>query len=230
MTFFNQLLKILVRLVGVVRYAAFESLYYPLAPFYDRISSTLFLGQWTRWQQAALPRIQGKRVLEVGCGTGSLLSEMLRRGYKAYGVDYSMPMLRQAQRKIEAANFRSRLIRANVKALPFPDESFETVISTFPTNYILSLDALNEINRVLYPGGRLVIVDNAELRPFNRAAKLLLLFQRLVYFGSRPRSGRDDFSASSLNIPLEKASFLRRDETAEDKYGAAHVIIAIKVW
>lgn len=222
--------KVLIRAANLLRLAVFESLYYPLAPLYDKISQIAFLGQWSRWQQVALPRIQGKRVLEVGCGTGTLLTEMLKRGYKAYGVDASKPMLRQARLKLEAAGFSSRLVQARVEALPFPDESFETVVSTFPSSYIVNLEALKEINRVLYPGGRLVIVDDAELRPFNRKAGFLVRLYSLFYFGKKPQAGEERDVGIGFQRIFEQADFLRRDETSEDKYGTAHVIIALKVW
>lgn len=202
---------------------AFNSLYYPLAPFYDKISYYSFLGQWPKWQQAAIPRIQGKRVLEIGCGTGSLLTEMLQRGYKAYGVDASPRMLAQARKKLAAAGFAGRIIQAQIQHLPFPDNSFETVISTFPTEYIADLNVLNEIQRVLYPGGRLVVVDSANLKPFNLPAKILVwLYRNVLGYGKQ--------GVPFLRLPMAQAGLIRRDETFEDEQGEAHIIIALKAW
>jgi ubiquinone/menaquinone biosynthesis C-methylase UbiE len=207
---------------------AFEALYYPLAPVYDKISQSAFLGQWEKWQRAALPRLQGKKVLEIGCGTGTLLTEILKRGYKAYGVDASQPMLRQARKKLEKAGFSNRVIKAKVQNLPFPDESFETVISTFPTHYIVDINALKEITRVLYPGGRLVIVDTANLKPHNRTAKILLWFYVNILGYGRQTSPE---VAYRTRLPLSEAGLVRRgDETFEDQYGEAHIVIAVKVW
>ena len=202
---------------------AFHALYYPFAPLYDKISYYSFLGQWTKWQQTAIPRIQGKRILEVGCGTGSLLTELLQRGYKAYGVDASPRMLTQARKKVEAVGFQGRVLQADIQHLPFPDNSFETIISTFPTNYIADLEVLNEIQRVLYPGGRLVIVDLALLKPFSLTAKVLLWLYRVVL-------GYDGRGGPGVRLPLAQAGLIRRDETFEDEQGEAHVIIAIKAW
>jgi ubiquinone/menaquinone biosynthesis C-methylase UbiE len=203
-------------------------LYYPLAPFYDKISRYAFLGQWEKWQRSVLPRIQGKKVLEVGCGTGSLLTEMLKRGYKAYGVDASQPMLNQAYKKLAKAGFSGRVLKAKAQKLPFPDESFETVVSTFPTHYILDIESLKEITRVLYPGGRLVIVDTAVLKPYNRFAKILMWFYVNVLGYGRLTSPE---VAYRTRLPLSEAGLIRKgDETFEDEYGEAHIIIAIKVW
>lgn len=207
----------------------FNALYYPLAPLYDKISHYFFLGQWSKWQQAVLPRIQGKRVLEVGCGTGSLLTVMLKRGYKAVGVDASPAMLRQAQRKLAQAGVDGRVVQAKVQKLPFPDESFETVVSTFPTEYIMSVEALQEIQRVLYPGGRLVIVDTAVLKPFSRQAKFLITLYGWLGVWGRPGKNKIE-GPSTFRLPLTEAGLVRRDETFEDEYGEAHIIIALKVW
>ncbi len=202
---------------------AFNALYYPLAPLYDKISYYSFVGQWPKWQQSAIPRIQGKRVLEIGCGTGSLLSEMLGRGFKAYGVDASPRMLSQARKKLNAAGFSGRIIQSQVQHLPFPDNCFETVISTFPSQYIADPASLNEIQRVLYPGGRLVIVDAALLKPFNLPAKILTWIYRVILgYGGRNVQG--------INLPLAQAGLIRRDETFEDEQGEAHIIIALKAW
>ncbi len=221
---FSRLIAAFQRLMSLLLRTIFNALYYPLAPLYDKISYYSFLGQWPKWQRAVLPRIQGKRVLEIGCGTGTLLTEMLKRGFKAQGIDASPRMLAEAHKKLAAAGFETEKAQlARVQALPFPNESFETVISTFPTEYIADAAALQEISRVLYPGGRLVIVDMAQLKPFSLPAKILMwLYRNILGYG---RSG-----IQQIRLPLSQAGLIRRDETFEDAQGEAHIIIAIKSW
>lgn len=209
---------------------AFQALYYPLAPVYDKISHYGFLGQWSKWQQAVLPRIQGKRVLEVGCGTGSLLAAMLERGFKAYGVDASPAMLRQARHKLAKAGFSGRVLHAQAQHLPFPDNSFETVVSTFPSDYIVKLETLKEIQRVLYPGGRLVIVDTAVLKPFDWRSRFLIRFYGLLGVWGDGGKSKNQSVQNTFRLPLSEAGLVRRDETFEDEQGEAHIIIALKVW
>jgi len=207
----------------------FQALYYPLAPLYDKISQYGFLGQWVKWQQSVLPRIQGKRVLEIGCGTGSLLKVLLERKYRAFGLDASPAMLGQARKKLKKAGFEGRLVQGKVQHLPFPDNTFETVVSTFPTSYIMSLESLNEIQRVLYPGGRLVVVDTAFLKPYSRASRFLIRVYGWV--GVWGESGKNKTQRDrTFYLPLAEAGLVRRDEIYEDDQGEAHIIVATKVW
>jgi ubiquinone/menaquinone biosynthesis C-methylase UbiE len=224
------MLRLLYRLVRWFWRLVFQMLYYPLAPLYDKISYYGFLGQWSKWQQAVLPRLQGKRVLEVGCGTGSLLLVMLERGYKACGIDASGAMLAQARQKLDKAGYSGRLVRGRVQQLPFPDDSFETVVSTFPSEYIMSLDSLKEIQRVLYPGGKLLIVDTAILKPFDRRARFLLKLYGLAGVWGGGSNKKPDLTQTTFRLPLDEAGFIRRDETFEDEQGEAHIIIALKAW
>src|SRR5688572_33135336 len=94
-----QKMRIQDKIRGRLGKIAFESLYGPFAWAYDWVSRTFFLGQWRLWQRASLRFIDGRRVLEVGMGTGNLQIDMLRRGYDAYGIDLSPQMLREAARK-----------------------------------------------------------------------------------------------------------------------------------
>jgi ubiquinone/menaquinone biosynthesis C-methylase UbiE len=224
------IINLFYKLVRMFWRLIFLGLYYPLAPVYDKISHYGFLGQWEKWQRAVLPRIQGKRVLEVGCGTGTLLATLLQRGYKAYGVDASGAMLAQAHKKLDRDGLGDRLIKARVQKLPFPDDSFETVVSTFPSEYIMSLESLQEIQRVLYPGGRLIIVDTAVLKPFSRASRWLIKLYGLVGVWGGGSSQRRNALPSTFRLPLDEAGLIRRDETFEDDQGEAHIIIAIKAW
>jgi ubiquinone/menaquinone biosynthesis C-methylase UbiE len=140
-------------------------LYHELAWAYDLAAWLVSLGHWSPWRRMALAHVGGQRVLEVGFGTGELLSEMARRGLDVWGLDYSAEMQRLTARKLDKRGLRVPRVRGVTQALPFPDGSFETIISTFPAGYILDPATLREIARVLYPpaslaggGGRLVVV------------------------------------------------------------------------
>jgi SAM-dependent methyltransferase len=161
---------------------AFESLYGPLAWAYDWVSRTFFLGQWRLWQRAALPHLKGPRVLEVGMGTGDLQPDLLEKGFEAWGIDSSTQMLRRARGKARRLGLPTeRLLRARAQSLPFPEGYFNSVVSTFPSEYIADPQTLLELSRVLAPGGRLVIVPGGWLKPRGAKARTLEGIARVVY-------------------------------------------------
>ena len=148
--------------VGLVRFG-FRLLYYELAWTYDLVSWLVSLGKWSQWQRAALPYVQGPTVLEIGHGPGHLLLELQNAGHQVMGVDLSPYMGRQAQRRLHKKQLPAKLMRAKVQALPLPTAVCHTVLSTFPTEYIVDPASLSAIYRVLRPNGRLVVVPEGHL-------------------------------------------------------------------
>ncbi len=155
----------------------FRLLYNELAWLYDLVSWTVSMGQWRSWQRTALPYLRGRRVLEVGHGTGNLLLDLAAGGFEPAGLDLSPRMGTLARRKLrQAGRNRVPLVRAGVDALPFAGGSFSSLLSTFPTEYIGRSAAIAEFYRVLEPGGVLVSVPAAQitgLAPTDRFADWL---------------------------------------------------------
>jgi ubiquinone/menaquinone biosynthesis C-methylase UbiE len=162
---------------------AFESLYGPLAWAYDWVSSAFFRGQWRVWQRASMRFVEGTRVLEVGIGTGNLQLDLVKAGYEVWGIDLSPQMLRQTARKAGRLGQRLSVCRARGQALPFPAACFDSVVSTFPSDYIAAPATLSEISRVLRSSGRFVIVPGGWLKPRDAKGKLLEGFAGVVYGG-----------------------------------------------
>ncbi len=138
------------------RWAA-TRLYNEFAWAYDAVSWLVSLGHWAGWQKAALAHVRGARVLEVGFGTGDLLIEMAARGGKACGLDLSPAMHRITARKLRRRGLDAPRVRGYTQALPFADSSFDTLIATFPAEYIVAPETLCEAARVLAADGRFVI-------------------------------------------------------------------------
>jgi SAM-dependent methyltransferase len=97
-----------------------------------------------------------RRVLEVGCGEGELAERLMREaGADVVAVDQSARMVELAC----ARGVDARL--GDVQALDFPDGSFDCVVAAWMLFHVEDLDrGLDEIARVLVPGGRLVAVTN----------------------------------------------------------------------
>jgi ubiquinone/menaquinone biosynthesis C-methylase UbiE len=144
----------------------FHLLYNQFAFTYDLVSDVVSLRAWRCWQQTALKHLNtqpGTRILELAHGTGNLQLDLNAAGYHAVGCDLSPYMGRIAKRKLAQRGYGVRLARGRAQQLPFPANSFDVVVSTFPTNFIVLPETLHEVSRVLRKGGRLVIVPNGIL-------------------------------------------------------------------
>ncbi len=139
-----------------------------VAAVYDALSPLMLFGQEKQISRACLKFLQDPRilsVLDIGCGTGTLTIEVARllatRGGQVVGIDAASKMIDIACRKARGLS-NVRFDVAVAEALPFPDVSFDQVLSTFFFHHIdleLKIQALNEVFRVLKPGGFCVMID-----------------------------------------------------------------------
>jgi ubiquinone/menaquinone biosynthesis C-methylase UbiE len=146
----------------------FRLLYNEMAWTYDSVSWLVSMGDWRNWQQAAMPFVQGPNVLEIGHGPGHMLLALRQAGFRVVGLDLSPYMGRQAQKRL---THEVPLIQGDVMALPLKTAVIETVLATFPTDYIVDPVTLLSVSRVLKENGRFVIVPEGHLTgrgPLNR--------------------------------------------------------------
>jgi ubiquinone/menaquinone biosynthesis C-methylase UbiE len=121
--------------------------------------SVKLLPVWKTWITAALPHLEGERVLEASFGTGYLMTRYAA-GYDTYGIDFNREMIEIAEQNLRNNSVEANLQWANVEVLPFADNYFDTVINTMAfSGYPNGLKAMAEFHRVLKLGGKLVLID-----------------------------------------------------------------------
>lgn len=102
----------------------------------------------------------GMHVLDAGCGTGNFSMKMAALGATVDGIDLSEPMIAYAKKKAAASPYAEQLRFhvGDLYTLPFPDNTFDAVLSMAAFEFIHDdLRALNEMMRVVKPGGRVLI-------------------------------------------------------------------------
>tara|TARA_B100001939_G_scaffold348203_1_gene373960 strand:+ start:55249 stop:55839 length:591 start_codon:yes stop_codon:yes gene_type:complete len=116
---------------------------------------------WKKWISSVLPEIKGTEILEVSFGPGYLMSRYgTNPDLQIHGIDFNSRMVDRATKKMQRIKRPVELRKGNVESLPYRDESFDTVINTMAlTGYPDAEKAMDEMLRVLRPGGRLLIVD-----------------------------------------------------------------------
>jgi len=129
---------------------------------------------YARWRESALGTLteqleqraifslagdpSGLRVLDVGCGDGVYAVEVSQRGGKVFGLDRSLPMLEAARTRAISAGACVGWCQGAAQSLPFRDTSFDLVLAVTALCWIPEpVLVLREMNRVLRPGGVVVI-------------------------------------------------------------------------
>jgi malonyl-CoA O-methyltransferase len=101
--------------------------------------------------------VAGRRVLDLGCGTGRHTLALARAGADVTALDQSPEMMALARRKLDGFDVEW-LQHALPAAMPFPDAAFALIVAGLVVEHIADLPALvNEAARVLAPGGRFVV-------------------------------------------------------------------------
>jgi len=166
-----------------------------IARDYDRMNHLMTAGLDRCWRKRAVQGLHGK-VLDVACGTGDMVVELLRTRHAASlqvtGVDLSEEMLAIAKRKAPQAEYRL----ADAEHLPFGDASFDAVTCAFGVRNFVHLEqGLGEMVRVLKPGGRMAILELATPdNPFIRFFYNIYTRRIIPWFGSRIAGNREAYT------------------------------------
>lgn len=166
-----------------------------IARDYDRMNHLMTAGLDRCWRKRAVQGLHGK-VLDVACGTGDMVVELLRTRHAASlqvtGVDLSEEMLAIAKRKAPQAEYRL----ADAEHLPFGDASFDAVTCAFGVRNFVHLEqGLGEMVRVLKPGGRMAILELATPdNPFIRFFYNIYTRRIIPWLGSRIAGNREAYT------------------------------------
>lgn len=199
----------------------YQWLYHPLAFTYDLVAAVVSFGRWNDWVRNVLPHVEGTRVLELGHGPGHLQKTLRNLGLATVGLDESVQMGRLARARLRKNGYAQiNLTRGLAQALPFPSASFDTILSTFPSEYIFDPRTLSEARRVLHNGGRLVILPMAW--PRNR------LLGWLFHVTGETPSNIKDYIRTRLEGPLTQAGFIVETRILEVQSGNLLIVSARK--
>jgi demethylmenaquinone methyltransferase/2-methoxy-6-polyprenyl-1,4-benzoquinol methylase len=153
-----------------------ERMFDRIAPVYDLMNRVMTAGLDQRWRKATVRAVvqPGDRVLDAACGTGDLAVIAAKAGGNVTGLDFSERMLERARRKAPGLEW----VRGDMLALPFPPASFDIVTTGYGLRNVPDLAAaIDEIGRVLAPGGQLLSLD------FNRPSNAIVRGAYLAYLG-----------------------------------------------
>jgi len=160
-----------------------RGLFATIADRYDLITAVLSYGQDARWKKklVSIANVRpGERALDLAAGTGDIAFAVAARGAKTIGLDITHRMLQLARLRSSRAKARQTgfvpLINGDMAALPFAGASFDLVTTGYGLRNVPDLNAaIDEIARVLKPGGRLLSLD------FNRPENSMVRGAYLAY-------------------------------------------------
>jgi demethylmenaquinone methyltransferase/2-methoxy-6-polyprenyl-1,4-benzoquinol methylase len=154
-----------------------------IAPRYDFLNRLLSCGIDRRWRKFAVSQLKYSadgQILDVATGTGDVALTIAARTpatVKIVGIDFSPQMIQRGKEKIGASAFADRISLqvAPCEEIPFPDATFDSATIAFGIrNVVDRRHGLEEMGRVLKPGGRIVVLEFSNPRS--------KLFKSLYYF------------------------------------------------
>ncbi|HEY9151928.1 MAG TPA: class I SAM-dependent methyltransferase [Anaerolineales bacterium] len=204
----------------------FRHFYHSFSWTYDSVAAAVSIGRWNDWVQAVVPYIHGRKILEIGPGPGYLQSILHDKGISAIGLDESMQMIHLAKNRLIKADSKIiNLVRGLAQTLPFPDAKFDTVISTFPSEYIFDPNTLTHIYRVLNSDGLFIVLPAAWIvgrKIIDRAAAWLFQIT-----GETPKNIIEVVTERFVH-PLKEAGFKVESQQVEIRSSIVLILIATK--
>lgn len=136
-----------------------------IAGTYDQLNHILSMNIDKIWRRKAIKQLPPcKEVLDVAIGTADLTLEILRRGkaHHVTGLDLSAEMMKIGEQKVARKGFadKVRFDLGSAQDMPYDDNQFDAITCAYGVRNFANLDeGLNEMSRVLKPGGKLIILE-----------------------------------------------------------------------
>jgi ubiquinone/menaquinone biosynthesis C-methylase UbiE len=204
----------------------FDYFYHDFAWTYDFVAAAVSIGRWNSWTRTTLPFIRGSRVLEIGHGPGYLQSQLRQKFNFVVGLDESTQMGRLAQQRLEKAGpSELKLIRARAQTMPFCSGTFDSIVSTFPSEYIYSPATLTNIYRVLKEEGCFILLPAAWILGGKSLDRLAAWLFQIT--GEAPRE-ISSLINSRMSSTLEQAGFNVEVKRIEIRESVVILVIASK--
>ena len=203
------------------RPAEIAAMFDAIAAQYDRLNHILSVGFDRRWRARAIQALEltgQELVLDLCTGTADLALSGVLRGKgcaaRVVGLDFAHEMLRQGRRKLQRLGERRvALVRADATRIPVASGTVDAVTIGFGIRNVAQPGlALEEIHRVLRPGGRVAILEFAVPRMPGLRAIYMSYFRRVV-----PCIGRaiSRHRTAYSYLPASVVAFLRPDELSK---------------
>ena len=201
------------QLTGDERASYVHGVFSRIARRYNLMNRLMTVGQDIRWRRETIRRAKltpGVRLLDIGTGTGDLAREALRRqpSIRVVAADFNLAMMLAGQKS-------GPLLLTNTDALhlPFPDKSFDAVVSGFLVRNVGNLTfALIEQYRILKESGRIVILETTRPRTgFFTPLIWVHMYLVIPLIGGLVSGDREAYRY----LPASSESFLYAEELAD---------------
>ncbi len=129
-----------------------------LSSYYDAANNVASLGMWNKWRKdftSGIALTPGMRVLDVCAGTNAVSIQLLKKQpeLRITTIDRSQAMQEVGEERIRRLGFEVESVISDVHKLPFPDNTFDTVILEAASRHLRLVEVFSEVLRVLKPGG-----------------------------------------------------------------------------